>query len=244
MAVPLLLFHFLLLFSSMNTKCCHAELGNLHSSFPDTHVQCLCDVHYERKGWFGSRGEEGMGWDVWQEKPSNRISVWKCAQYPTGRLSTLSKQDNLTSHSNVLWRLDTIFSMHVTQAAEKRKHYLLTCRARLYARVLALVLVSNGREFCSVSGLKKEGTCQSLTAKSYILCEAVGCRWMEFSVQLTSMRCTLGGKMGKFLLTSTVAMPFVRHCLTPNMLFNPLTEPREKSCVFSLLPLCSCWINH
>lgn len=66
--------------------------------------------------------------------------------------------------------------MHVTQAAEKRKHYLLTCRARLYARVLAPVLVSNGREFCSVSGLKKEGTCQTLTVKGYVLCKAVGCR--------------------------------------------------------------------
>lgn len=104
---------------------------------------------------WGGWSEVVVGGSVWQEKPSNRISVWKCAQYPTGQLSTLSKQDNLTSHSNVLWRLDNIFSMRVTPAAEKRKRYLLTCRARLYARVLALLLVSNGREFCSVSGLKK-----------------------------------------------------------------------------------------
>lgn len=85
--------------------------------------------------------------------------------------------------------------------------------------------------------LEKEGTCQTLTAKGYISCKAVGCRWMEFSFQLTSVCCILGGKMWELLLIFILAMPFVRHRLMPHILFNPLTEPREKGCFFFFLHL-------
>lgn len=185
--------------------------------FSQTHMFNVCALcTMKRKGWLGSGecrvgGEVVVGGGVWQEKPSNRISVWKCAQYPTGQLSTLSKQDNLTSHSNVLWRLDNIFSMHVTRAEEKRKRYLLTCRARLYARVSGTAAGIKWTRVLLRQWLEKEGTCQTLTAKGYILCKAVGCAWMEFSFQLTRVRWILGGKMWEFLLISTQAMPFVRH---------------------------------
>lgn len=166
--MPLLLFHFHLLFSSMNTKCCHAELGNLHSSFPDTHVKCLCVVLNGRKGWFGSGRDEGMSWDGGRReslpKPSYRLSVCKCTLYPTGQLSNRSKQDNLTSHSNILRRLNNIFSMHVTQAAEWHKALSSHLLSKVIYRSLYTAARIKWTRVLLRRWLEKVGTCQTMTA--------------------------------------------------------------------------------
>lgn len=202
-----------------------------------------------KKG-FGSRGKVGVVWGVGG----------------SGCLTGKAKQQNISlkmlpvSHWSIV---DPVLARQpyipFKRPLEARQHIQYACHtSRRKAQTLSSHLPS--KVICQSLGtaagikwtrvllrqwLEKEGTCQTLTAKGYILCKAVGCGWMEFSFQLTSLCCILGGKMWEFLVIFILAMPFARQRLMPHILFNLLAEPREKSCFFpSILPLCSWWINY